>query len=31
VLDGDAGAADSRLYVLDACAGFMLQLDREAL
>jgi len=28
VLDGDAGAKDGRLYVLDACVGFMLQLDR---
>ena len=31
VLDGDGGAKDGRLYVLDACAGFLLQLDREAL
>jgi len=31
VLDGSGGTKDGRLYVLDACAGFMLQLDREAM
>jgi len=31
VLDGSGGAKDGRLYVLDACAGFMLQLDRETM
>jgi hypothetical protein len=29
VLDGNAGAAEGRLYVLDACAGYLLQLDRQ--
>ena len=30
VVDGAQGAQDGRLYVLDACAGYMLQLDRES-
>ncbi len=31
VVTSGAGAQDDRLLVLDACAGFLLQLDREAL